>query len=242
MRAPAGALVLHRVPREPVAAVLLLHGGRAEGLGAPPRPNLPGLRMRPFARAVAGSRAARDVVVAQVRYEHRGWNGHRADPVHDVWQALRELCCVAGPLPVVLVGHSMGGRAALRAAADPLVRAVVGLAPWCPPGEPVLHLGDTAVVLLHDEADRVTDAQGSWDYVRRARARGARAAGIAMPTGGHAMVRGAPAWHRIARDTALGLLELAPLPDTLFTDPVPTPPGPAARGRQPVSGPGRPWR
>ncbi|MEV0991889.1 alpha/beta hydrolase [Streptomyces sp. NPDC049949] len=229
MRGPAGALVLHRVPQDPTAAVLLLHGGRAQGLEAPPRPNLPGLRMRPFARAISGSGAARGVVVAEVRYEHRGWNGNRADPVHDVWQALRELCCVAGPLPVVLVGHSMGGRAALRAAADPLVRAVVGLAPWCPPGEPVLHLGDTAVVLLHDEADRVTDARGSWDYVRRARARGARAAGIAMPYGGHAMLRRAPVWHRVARDTTLGLLGLAPLPETLFTDRVPAAPGPPPR-------------
>ncbi|WP_199809204.1 alpha/beta fold hydrolase [Streptomyces sp. NRRL S-244] len=228
MRAPTGALVLHRVPQDPTAAVLLLHGGRAEGLDAPPRANLPGLRMRPFARAIAGAGAARGVVVAEVRYEHRGWNGNRADPVHDVWQALRELCCVAGPLPVVLVGHSMGGRAALRAAADPLVRAVVGLAPWCPPGEPVLHLGDTAVVLLHDEADRVTDAQGSWDYVRRARARGARAAGIAMPHGGHAMLRRAAAWHRVTTDTTLGLLGLAPLPEALFTDHVPAAPVPSA--------------
>ncbi|WP_327135017.1 alpha/beta fold hydrolase [Streptomyces sp. NBC_01343] len=229
MRGPTGALVLHRVPQDATAAVLLLHGGRAQGLEAPPRPNLPGLRMRPFARSISGSGAARGVVVAEVRYEHRGWNGNRADPVHDVWQALRELCCVAGPLPVVLVGHSMGGRAALRAAADPLVRAVVGLAPWCPPGEPVLHLGDTAVVLLHDEADRVTDARGSWDYVRRARARGARAAGIAMPYGGHAMLRRAPVWHRVARDTTLGLLGLAPLPETLFTDRVPAAPGPPLR-------------
>ncbi|MFE2475177.1 alpha/beta hydrolase [Streptomyces sp. NPDC001194] len=229
MRRPAGALALHRVPQDPTAAVLLLHGGRAQGLEAPPRPNLPGLRMRPFARAISGSGAARGVVVAEVRYEHRGWNGNRADPVHDVWQALRELCCVAGPLPVVLVGHSMGGRAALRAAADPLVRAVVGLAPWCPPGEPVMHLGDTAVVLLHDEADRVTDARGSWDYVRRARARGARAAGISMPYGGHTMLRRAPDWHRAARDTTLGLLGLAPLPEALFTDRVPTAPGPSPR-------------
>ncbi|MER7463044.1 alpha/beta fold hydrolase [Streptomyces sp. NPDC097981] len=221
MRKPAGALALYRVPRDPAAAVLLLHGGRPEGFAAPPTPNLPGLRMRPFTRAIAGAGAARDVVVAEVRYVHRGWNGHRADPVHDVWQALRELRCIAGPLPVVLVGHSMGGRAALRAAADPLVRAVVGLAPWCPPGEPVRHLGDTAVVLLHDEADQVTDARASWDYVRRARARGARAAGIVMPYGGHAMIRQARSWHRAATAATLGLLGLTALPEGLFTSRIP---------------------
>ncbi|MYT20106.1 hypothetical protein GTW69_07355, partial [Streptomyces sp. SID7760] len=55
-----------------------------------------------------------------------------------------------------------------------------------------------------------------------------------------AMLRRAPAWHRIARDTALGLLDLAPLPDTLFSQGVPTTPGAAARDRHPVSGPARP--
>ncbi|WP_438949092.1 LLM class flavin-dependent oxidoreductase, partial [Streptomyces harbinensis] len=35
-----------------------------------------------------------------------------------------------GPVPVVLVGHSMGGRAALRAAGHPAVTGVVALAPW----------------------------------------------------------------------------------------------------------------
>ncbi|MEV0414114.1 alpha/beta hydrolase [Streptomyces sp. NPDC050448] len=229
MRKPTGALALRRVPRDATAAVLLLHGGRPVGLEAPPRPNLPGLRMRPFAGAIAAAAPARGVVVAEVRYVHQGWNGHRADPVHDVWQALRELRCVAGPLPVVLVGHSMGGRAALRAAADPLVRGVVGLAPWCPPGEPVMHLGDTAVVLLHDEADRVTGAQASWDYVRRARARGAPAGGIVMPFGRHTMLRQARAWHRVTTDTALGLLGLTALPDELFTGRVPgARPGPGA--------------
>lgn len=101
-----------------------------------------------------------------------------------------------------------------------------------------MHLGDTAVVLLHDEADRVTDARASWDYVRRARARGARAAGIVMPDGRHAMLRQAHAWHRVTTQTTLGLLGLTALPEGLFTGRVPT----ARPGLRavPVSCPGRP--
>lgn len=96
----------------------------------------------------------------------------------------------------MLVGHSMGGRAALRVAGDPMVLGVVTLAPWCPPGEPVAHLAGRAIYLLHDEADRITSASESWEFVRRARAVGADAIGIPMRRGGHAMLRGASGWKR----------------------------------------------
>ncbi|MFJ9944364.1 alpha/beta hydrolase [Streptomyces erythrochromogenes] len=126
----------HRPAQGATAAVLLLHGGRADALSPPPRLNLPALRMRPFAAAVTRATAHDDVFVAHVRYRYRGWNGHHAHPVADVRRALDELRAAAGPIPVVLVGHSMGGRAALRAAEDPQVEGVVALAPWCPPGHP----------------------------------------------------------------------------------------------------------
>ena len=42
-----------------------------------------------------------------------------------------------GDVPVALVGHSLGGRAALLATGDERVRAVVGLATWLAPGDPV---------------------------------------------------------------------------------------------------------
>ncbi|MFB7407525.1 alpha/beta fold hydrolase [Streptomyces sp. NPDC056202] len=195
-RGEADRLIVRSAPAVPAAAVLLLHGGRSEGLGPPPLVNLPALRMRPFATAVARALADRDVLVAEVRYRHRGWNGSRRDAALDAAAALVRLRERAGQIPVVLVGHSMGGRAALSAAGDPMVRGVVALAPWCPPGEPVEHLAGRAIHVLHDEADRITSARESWDFVRRARAAGADAVGIPMPTGGHAMLRGAAAWHR----------------------------------------------
>ncbi|MEX0173125.1 alpha/beta fold hydrolase [Streptomyces sp. LMG1-1-1.1] len=205
-RAEAGSLVVRSAPQAPAAAVLLLHGGRADGPEPPPALNFPALRMRPFVAAVTRAVRGRDVLVAEVRYGHRGWNGDRADAARDAEAALARLREEAGPVPVVLVGHSMGGRAALRTAGDPAVRGVVALAPWCPTGEPVDHLGGRRLYLLHDEADRVTSARESWDFVRRARAAGADAAGIPMPTGGHAMLRGAGLWHRRAAELTAALL------------------------------------
>lgn len=202
--------------RPPEAAVLLLHGGRETGLGAPlPGPfNLPAVRMRPFAH-VLGRALPGDVLVRAVRYGHRGWNGSRADPLHDAVRALDELRRAAGEIPVVLVGHSMGGRAALHAAGHPLVRGVVGLAPWCPEGDPVEQLAGRDVVLVHSTHDRVTSPVASGTLTARARRAGARTCLVTVHGSGHAMLRRAPAWHRLTAALAGGLLGRAPLPGTV---------------------------
>ncbi len=206
----APALVVRYGADAPAGAVLLLHGGRADGLEAPPYLNLPALRMRPFAEAVRRAARGRAVLVAEGRYRHRGWNGDRADAARDAGTALARLRDRFGAIPVVLVGHSMGGRAALAVAGDPAVRGVVALAPWCPPGEPVAHLAGRRLYLLHDETDRVTAARDSWAFVRRAREAGADATGVPMPLGGHAMLRGARLWHRRTAELALETLAYEP--------------------------------
>jgi len=202
--------------RPPSAAVLVLHGGYETGLAAPaPGPlNLPGLRMLPVSRAV--SRAVSDdskVRVQRVRYTHRGWNGPREDPLHDALRVLDDLRHEAGDVPVVLLGHSMGARAALHAAGHPLVRAVVGLAPWCPPGDPVTQLSGRDVVLLHSTRDRVTSPLASQSLTARARRAGARTCLVTIPGSDHAMIRRAGVWHHLAATLVRGLLGQGPVPD-----------------------------
>ncbi|WP_405686464.1 alpha/beta fold hydrolase [Streptomyces sp. NBC_00057] len=205
----------------PSAAVLLLHGGAETGLGPPPSGplNLPAVRMRPFARAIAAATGdgATDVLVRTARYTHRGWNGPREDPFHDAVRALDALRREAGEIPVVLVGHSMGARAALRAAGHPLVRGVVGLAPWCPAGDPVTQLGDRDVVLLHSTRDRITSPRASQSFTGRARRAGAHACLVAIRRSDHAMLRRARTWHALTTRIATGLLGLAPLPEAVAT-------------------------
>ncbi|WP_405506593.1 alpha/beta fold hydrolase [Streptomyces purpurascens] len=203
------ALVPRRTPVTTRAAVLFLHGGRSEGR-APSRPwHLAALRMRPFVRAVAAALPDDGIFLGEVRYRVRGWNGgagDEGDALRDVRRALDELARRAGDVPVVLVGHSMGGRAALRAAGAPQVRAVLALAPWCPDGEPVAQLRDKDVVVIHGDRDRVTDPSASVSFVRRARAAGARADVRLVRGGDHAMLRGDADWHRLAASTAVGML------------------------------------
>ena len=73
-------------------------------------------------------------------------------------------------MPVAIVGHSMGGRTACRVADHDLVRGVVALAPWLPPGEPVAALAGRSLHAAHGRRDHITSAQATRDYVDRARA------------------------------------------------------------------------
>ncbi|WP_311765128.1 alpha/beta fold hydrolase [Streptomyces zingiberis] len=236
---PAPALVIRRAPRVARVAVVFLHGGRSDSR-APSRPwHLAALRMRPFVRAVAAATAGGDdrgvpggggVLLAEVRYRLRGWNGTEADALRDARRALTELAALAGDVPVVLVGHSMGGRAALGAAAAPAVRAVLALAPWCPPGEPVDHLRGKDVVVVHGDRDRITDPGASAAFARRARAAGARASTVPMPGGDHAMLRRGGDWHRLVSSTVVTLLATG--------DAGAEEPGAAGPGGNPGTGPG----
>ncbi|MFI5756338.1 alpha/beta fold hydrolase [Streptomyces sp. NPDC051569] len=207
------ALVLDRTAARPRAAVLLLHGGRSESEQPPTRLNLPGARMRPFTRAVLRATEGHEVVVGRVRYRHRGWNGGRADAARDARRALDELTQLIGPVPVVLVGHSMGGRAALAAAGHDLVTGVVGLASWCPPGDPVGQLAGRRAVLLHGDRDRITDPRGSVELAARARDAGAEAGAVLLSGGDHAMLRRAATWHALATGSVAALLGMDPFPE-----------------------------
>ena len=213
--APGGALLLRHRPDRPRAAVLVLHGGQETSL-SPARPwQLAALRMGPFLRAVSGALPGDDVLLARARYRVRGWNGERADAVRDTHRALDELAELAGPVPTVLLGHSMGGRAALRAAGHPQVRGVVALAPWWPPGEPVEQTAGRHIVCLHGDQDRVTSPTDSADCVRRARTTATRT-GMALIGGGdHGMLRRHRLWHDTAAALVAHLLDPTGTPDPL---------------------------
>ena len=201
----------HPARAELRGVALFCHGGTAASV-APPRDGaLSVVRMRALEQFVRASTADRGISTHLLRYRVAGWNGAAADAYNDVRWAIGQLRAEHGAdVPIVLVGHSMGGRAALRAGGDPQVAAVCALAPWTPPGEPVAHLRGQTVTVLHGRRDRWVPAHLSADFALRAREAGASVARFTAP-GGHSMLRGALRWHRFVRDVVLGATGIEPM-------------------------------
>ena len=205
---------------------LFCHGGTVSSVEPPKERALSLVRMRAFEHFVHATAGDRGIATALVRYRVAGWNGEAADAFTDVRWAISQLRDQHGTdLPIVLVGHSMGGRAALRAGGEPSVTAVCALAPWTPPGEPVMHLRGQTVAILHGRADRWVPARLSADFAVRARRTGARVARFTVD-GGHSMVRRASRWHTFARDVVLAGTGLEPMrPDISHALQQPSPEG-----------------
>lgn len=185
------------------AAVLVLHGGQ-ENSTAPAAPWHPAyLRMIPFARDL---RRAPGVAVWQLCNRHRGWNAPDLDPVADARWALDRLRAAYPDVPVALVGHSMGGRVALRVADDPAVVGVCALAPWTPDGEPVGQLAGRTVLIAHGDRDRMTDPALSYTYAERAKVVTDAVARFDVLGDAHAMLNRYGEWTRLVRRFTLGVL------------------------------------
>ncbi|MCW2636211.1 MAG: uncharacterized protein JWQ99_2578 [Blastococcus sp.] len=190
---------------------LFCHGGTVAKLEPPRERALSLVRMRAIEQYVYDTCADRGIATSLVRYRLAGWNGRAADAYTDVRWSLERLRAQHGTdVPIVLVGHSMGGRAALRAGGEPQVRSVCALAPWTPPGEPVAHLRGQTVAILHGRGDRWVPASLSADFAVRAQRAGAHVARFTV-AGGHSMLRRALLWHTFVRDVVLACTGVEPM-------------------------------
>lgn len=203
------SLTLSAPRTRPRGLVLMLHGGAEQGLEVVDARSRPWLRSRLMQLQLARPLHRQGLAVWLLRYRLRGWNlGHGADPapVADARWALEAVQSRYGDLPVALVGHSMGARTAVAVADDPMVRGVVGLAPWFPPGEPVTPLTGKILLAAHGRADRVTHAAATQEFVRRAAAVAASAEYLDMGQVGHTLLQRVRDWNRVALDASLRIL------------------------------------
>lgn len=198
-------LIITAAPQRPDGVVVVLHGGRENDRTPARVRQLAVLRMVPIARRVAAAGRGR-LSVVRVLNGVRGWNAPDAAPVDDARWVIERCRELFGDLPVGLIGHSMGARAALRAAGAPNVRSVVGLAPWLPPGEPTEQLRDRRVLIVHGSADRMTSPFASAAFARSLAGVAAQTTYVDVPGERHAMLRRRDAFDGLAAAFTTGTL------------------------------------
>ncbi len=189
---------------------LVLHGGRSKSVAPVQARQLAVLRMQPFARTLRRAGADNGLAVAQLRYRVRGWNEAQQSPVGDTLWALDRLAERWPDAPIAIVGHSMGGRAALFAGGHRNVRAVVGLAPWLEQGDPFEQLAGRRVLIVHGTRDRMTNPSTSAAYARAAAAVAESSTYVSVTNERHAMLRRARLWHGLAAGFVLAVVCATP--------------------------------
>ena len=192
----------------PRGVMLLLHGASRQGPSPASRWGASALRMLPVAAATVWSGRGR-VTVLRLVHGARGWSGGTSSAVPDARWALREIRRRHPGVPVALVGHSMGARAALHVADDPAVTVVVGLAPWVTPTELARMLQGQRVVLLHGVDDRTTNPLATAALVRRAQGLASTATVVRFAGQGHTLLGHGDAAGRLAAQVAVTVLTRA---------------------------------
>lgn len=187
------------------AVVLVLHGGAEHGSSPVRVWSGAYLRMWSFALAVHAAGRPHGLEVCVLRNRVRGWNKPALDPVQDARWALADVQRRRPGLPVVLVGHSMGGRVALRVADDERVVGVSALAPWTTDKDWVDPVRDVPVLIAHGLVDTITKPEDSYAYAVRASAV-TDVVRFELPGESHALVRRTHTWHRLVRAFTLHVL------------------------------------
>lgn len=194
-------LITTQLPATPEGAALVLHGGASRGKDMMVSPTqLSVLRLIPIADRIARDGRSR-LAVFRLLNSARGWDTKHT-PVDDVRWALERIGERVGTsLPTALVGHSLGGRAALLSHAEGNVRTVVALAPWVYAADRATVGADRRIFFVHGSADRIASPQNSAAVARRA-----SASFVSVKGGKHAMLRRHRVFDELASDLVTGTL------------------------------------
>lgn len=198
-------LIPEREPDDPEGAVLVLHGGASRRPGMMVSPaQLSVLRMIPIASRIAHAGKGK-LAVFRVLNSVRGWDSKHT-PVDDARWAMAQVRQRYGhALPTCLVGHSLGGRAALLAGSAEEVRSVVALAPWLYSDEGEADLAGRQVLIVHGSADRIAKPANSAAVARRL-GQSTQVGYVLINGGKHAMLRHHTEFDGLATDFATATL------------------------------------
>jgi len=198
-------LIHTSVPEQPLGVVLVLHGGgsrRGNMMVSPTQLSV--LRMIPIATRIVHAGHGR-LAVFRLLNSVRGWDS-RHTPAQDAHWALGQIRDIVGDqLPICLVGHSLGGRAALLAARATGVRSAVALAPWVYPDDGAGGLPGREILIVHGSRDRIASPDNS-AAVARALSKTADVGYVRIEGGKHAMLKHHSLFDGLAADFAAATL------------------------------------
>ncbi|MEO6955885.1 MAG: alpha/beta fold hydrolase [Antricoccus sp.] len=203
------------------AIVLLLHGGTPHSMRPVGATSSSWLRMWEFARDIStrvSANGSDSIGVALLRNKVRGWNSGIAPAAEpDARWALDQLAELTGGAPVILVGHSMGGRSALAVADHPTVRGVVAMAPWLPDAEPMRLSTDQTLTVVQGLSDSWCPPQQSLAFCERAVAGAVSTMRAEVPGVGHFMLRKRGEWRDFVTLSTIAALQQVS-PDQVFAE------------------------
>lgn len=200
-------LINVREPTHPLGAVLVLHGGasRRDSVAVSPA-QLSVVRMVPVARRIARDHG---LAVYRLLNSRRGWDA-RNTPVSDARWALSQIRGRLGPdVPVVLVGHSLGGRAAILTGDHEGVVGVVALAAYMLDGDGATDLSGRRVLFVHGTGDRIASLATAESAASQLATR-TNVGFLLVNDGSHSMLRHHRAFDGAAAEFASALLTQTP--------------------------------
>jgi len=196
-------------PVPPRGLIILLHGGAERSTQQVNALRPAWQQVLRIQRAIAERTNDAGIAVWAVRHAVAGWNDNSdPDPVQDARKTISAVRLAFGDLPIVLTGHSMGGRTAVRAADDPSVVGVVGLAPWLPDQESVQPLAGKHLRVAHARLDWISPVSEMQPFLNRAKSVTASYQVHDLGHDIHSMVFGSR-WHEFTLTQTLELLRSA---------------------------------
>lgn len=201
-----------RVPKDPAGVVLVLHGGASRRRAMRVSPTqLSVLRMIPIAHHIT---RRRDLAVFRVLNSARGWDTTHT-PVNDARWALDQVAERLGArLPASLVGHSLGGRAALLTAGAEEVVSAVALAPWVYADDVARGVAGRRLLIVHGTEDRIARPDRAQALARNL-ARVTSVGFVTVEGAKHALLRHSGVFTELAAGFAAATLTGAEPPEVL---------------------------
>lgn len=188
---------------------LVLHGGtdnRAKAVRPSRRWPSPGTNAERIANGLAKRTRGHGVGVWTLRHRLAGWDrDDKPTPVLEARAAVEAIHEAHPRKPIVLIGHSMGGRTAVSVADGPGVVGVIGLAPWLPESQSAEPMTGKHLRIAHSRLDHECRLASMRDFLTRAELSAASVEIEDMGWDVHYMVR-EKRWHDYTANQALSVL------------------------------------